>query len=206
MKAVFLRTGFLRSGALVLAAALAGCTAQWGGGPRVATEATRFHLGDPIARGPIAVEPADPRDSQSPEFRTYADIVARQLGRLGWTVTPGLTSSEQVAVVNVQRATRETYKRPPVTIGVGGATGGWRSGVGVGGAFGIGGGRRELVATLLEVRIKRRSDGTVFWEGRADTQAPAASPEAQSQAAVEKLAALLFQDFPGESGRTISGR
>lgn len=209
MKAVFPRAGFLRPGALILAAALAGCTAQWGGGaPRSATEATRFHLGDPIARGPIAVEPADPRDSQSPEFRAYADIVARQLGRLGWTVTPGLTSSEQVAVVNVQRATRETYKRPPVTIGIGGATGGWHSGVGVGvgGAFGIGGGRRELVATLLEVRIKRRSDGTIFWEGRADTQAPAASPGAQSQAAVEKLAALLFQDFPGESGRTISGR
>lgn len=202
MKAVF-----LRAGAILLAASLAGCaTTENGPGAPSGTEVTRFHLGgDPIARGQISIEPADPGAGNSPEFRTYADIVGRQLTRLGWTVT-NLAGSEQVAIVNVSRGSRDTYRRPPVTIGIGGGTGGWNGGVGGGASFGVGGGRREVVGTLLEIRIKRRSDGSVFWEGRGTTEAPPASALAQPAAAVEKLAASLFQDFPGESGRTIRTR
>jgi hypothetical protein len=90
-----------------------------------------------------------------------------------------------------------------VTIGIGGGTGGWHSGVGGGASFGVGGGPREVVGTLLDVRIKRRSDGTVFWQGQASIEQPAASADAQPAVTVEKLAAALFRDFPGESGRTI---
>jgi hypothetical protein len=199
MKAVF-----LRAGAILLAASLAGCaTTEGGPGGRSATEVTRYHLGNPIARGQIAIEAADPRDSATPEFRIVADIVGRQLAQLGWTIvgTPG--TSEQVAIVTVSRGSREAYKRPPVTIGIGGGTGGWHSGVGGGASFGVGGGPRDVVGTLLDVRIKRRSDGTVFWQGQATTETLASSPDAQPAAAVEKLAAALFRDFPGESGRTI---
>jgi hypothetical protein len=199
MKAVF-----LRAGAILLAASLAGCaTTQGGPGGGGGTEVTRYHLGNPIARGQIAIEAADPRDSATPEFRIFADIVGRQLTQLGWTIvaTPG--TSEQVAIVTVSRGSREAYKRPPVTIGIGGGTGGWRGGVGGGASFGVGGGPREVVGTLLDVRIKRRSDGTVFWQGQATTEMLASSPDAQPAAAVEKLAAALFRDFPGESGRTI---
>src|SRR3954469_4681458 len=97
MKAVF-----LRAGAILLAVSLAGCetTSQSPGAPG-GTEVTRFHLGGQIARGPIAIEAADPSANNSAEFRTYADIVAGQLTRLGWTVMPNVGSSEQVAIVNV---------------------------------------------------------------------------------------------------------
>ena len=74
------------------------------------------------------------------------------------------------------------------------STTGWPSGLGQGG------GGANLVATLLDVRIQRRSDGTVFWQGRAVTEMPVGTPRAQI---VERLAEALFRDFPGESGRTI---
>ena len=93
-----------------------------------------------------------------------------------------------------------------MTIGIGGGTGGWHGGVGGGASFPVGGGSKLVTGTMLEVRLKRRSDGTVIWEGRATTEAPTGSPEAGIVPAVEKLANLLFQDFPGESGRTIRAR
>jgi hypothetical protein len=200
MKAVF-----LRAGAILLAASLAGCatTDTGGAGGRSGMEVTRYHLGNPIARGQIAIEAADPRDTATPEFGVYSGIVGRQLAQLGWTVVNAVPNSEQVAIVGVSRGSRETYKRPPVTIGIGGGTGGWHSGVGGGASFGVGGGAREVVGTLLDVRIKRRSDGTVFWQGQASIEVPAASADAQPAVTVEKLAAALFRDFPGESGRTI---
>src|SRR5881409_1036205 len=123
MKAVF-----LRAGALLLAASLAACTTTWGGDSGSAhygTEATRFHLGDPIARGPIAIEAVTPAETASPEFRTYADIVARHLAQLGWTVVGSVGGSEQVAIVNVQQRSMADVRRPPVTIGVGAGSYGW---------------------------------------------------------------------------------
>ena len=50
----------------------------------------------------------------------------------------------------------------------------------------------------------RLSDGAVVWEGRAQTEAPGNAPSAQPGLAADKLARALFQDFPGESGRTIT--
>lgn len=175
------------------------------------TRVTRFHLGQPIAPGQIAVEPLMPVDRGSPEYQTYAGIVAAQLARIGFTEAPGLKASEQVAVIQVDRGTREALaQRSPVSIGIGGGVGGggYRGGgVGLGGgiSFPIGKSRsNEIVMTRLVVQIKRRSEGTVIWEGRAETAASISAPDARPAAAVQRLATALFQGFPGESGRTIT--
>lgn len=195
---------FFAGGCALLLASLAACNTT--GKP--SANVTRFHLGQPIARGQIAVEAADPAMATGPEFRTYAAAVERQLARLGWPVVQTVGQSEQVALIDVQRGSREMLdQRGPVSVGVGGGTGGWGSGVGVGVGFNLGGGgSRERIGTMLSVRIKRRSDGTVFWEGRAVTEARGDSPEADPAVAVERLAEALFRDFPGESGRTIRVR
>jgi hypothetical protein len=198
MKAVFARITVL-----ALVAATAGCTTT-GTAP---VDVTRFHLGQDIARGEIAVETFDVPDRGGPEFQTYAAAVERQLSRLGWkVVSPG--RSEQVALVGIERADYlGPPQRGPVTIGIGGGTGGWNSGVGAGVGFNLGGGGgRDLVATTLQVRIKRRSDGTVFWEGRAAAQSRADRPEGQPTVVADRLAEALFRDFPGESGHTIRVR
>ena len=194
-------------GALAGIALLSGCMTDAGPTP---PSVTRFHLGQPIARSVIAIEPSDPADASSLEFDAVADAVARELTRLGWTVEKRNARSEQVAVVTVSQESRIAPRRSGLSIGIGGGTGsyGRRSGVGVGGGVSVPVGRttNELVATQLAVRIQRRSDATVAWEGRADYEARAGTPDASRAAAANRLAAALFRDFPGESGRTIRVR
>ena len=193
--------------ALAAAAALSGCAMDMGGGVATDVAATRFHLGQPIARGEIRVEGGEAVDMGAPELVVLAVPVERELTRLGWTVTRGNARSEQVAVVRLRQGRRAATSGSGLSIGIGGGTGGYRSGAGVGvGATIPIGGSGPIVISELSVRIQRRSDGSVAWEGRAVTEARETSPLASPQAAADRLAAALFQDFPGESGRTIRVR
>ncbi|MEA3035276.1 MAG: hypothetical protein QOH04_1038 [Sphingomonadales bacterium] len=193
-----MKTAFLRSAALALAAVLAACTTGGGGGATVragGVEVGRFHLGEPIAHAQIAIEPFDRADAARPDFAAAAAAVGRQLQRLGWTVvTTAGGQSEQIALVALQSGSREAIAaRSAARVGRGFASGP---------ASTAPGGN----ATLLEVAIRRRSDGTVFWEGRALSDARPGSAEPVGAAAAERLATALFRDFPGESGRIIRVR
>ena len=192
-----MKTTFLRNSALGLALALAACAS---GGPKGApagpgVDVARFHLGEAVARARIAVEPFDKADGNRPEFPAYAAAVGRQLTRLGWTVVPTTTGSEQIALIDLEQGSREAVA----------ALSAARIGRGLS-ATPPSGASANVTASLLEVAIRRRSDGTVFWEGRAVGEAPTGSPEAARTAVVERLAEALFRDFPGESGRTIRVR
>jgi hypothetical protein len=197
-------------GALFASLLLSSCAMEMGGGAASGAQVTRFHLGQPIARGQIAVEATDPVEANSLEFAQIAASVERELGRLGWAVEKGNGRTEQVALVRVDQAARAASRRSGVSIGLGVGGGSYGRhggvGVGVGGTIPITGGTNQLVATQLSVRIQRRSDATVAWEGRAETEARGNSPLAGRSAAADRLAAALFRDFPGESGRTIRVR
>ena len=158
--------------ALILVLGLSGCESMRGGGALPSgASVTRTHLGQPIARGEIRVEPSSDA-AASPDFAQEEAAVGRELARLGWMVVPSKATTEQVAIVRVNQASRPDNR----------------------------------VWTELRVRIQRRSDATVAWEGRAEAEAPAGSPAAARGAAVDALAEALFRDFPGESGRTIRVR
>jgi len=175
-------------------------------GAREGASVTRFHLGQQIARAEIRVEPGD-ANVGGLEFSALAAPVERELVRLGWTVAGGNARSEQVAIVRIQQGRRATSSGGGLSIGIGGGTGGYRSGagLGVGGTIPLGG-SGPIVVTELSVRIQRRSDATVAWEGRANLEARENTPLADPRAAADLLAAALFRDFPGESGRTIRVR
>jgi hypothetical protein len=186
---------FSSAAALMLVASLPGCATYADHGR---AEVTRFHSGQPIPRGRIAIEAFNPAYAGSPAFQQDAVAVANHLSRLGWTVVPS-AEADQIAIVDIRQGSRAAYSGSPVTIGIGGFTGGWNSSVGGGASFPVGGGgTRELVGTMLDVRIRRRGEGTTMWEGRAWEEAPGGPGFA-----VERLAEALFRDFPGESGRTI---
>jgi len=193
------------------ATGLAGCTTTDSGPVHV----TRYHLGNPLERGTLAVEPASPGGPASLEFDTYGSAVQTELLGQGYSAAAPNAPTQYLAVVGYTNTLREgPPKPPPFSIGIGGGGytggGGYRGG---GGGVGLSGGisfpigkRRsnDIVVTELSVQIRRRSDGTVVWEGRAQTEAGEHAPAAQPGVAAAKLAHALFLGFPGESGRSIT--
>jgi len=170
-------------------------------------EVTRFHVLDTasLGQGSISVEAAEGQQAQDLEFRTYAAAVSRELTRLGYSVfTPGGEPSRTAATLSVERlVVRPARDGGPVSIGVGGTTGSYGSGVGVGIGLDLSGPPPESIETRISVRIRDRQSKETLWEGRASFLARASSPLAQSQLGAAKMAEALFQDFPGQSGETI---
>lgn len=156
-------------------------------------QVTRFSAAPDVARGSAAPAPGS---APTLEQANYESAVGRELTRLGFV---GGDPMRYTYSVDVTRTTRErTSRRSPVTIGIGGGTGGWGGGIGGGVSFGVGGGgSRDTVVTRLSVQMRERASGRVVWEGRAEGVSDATA------ASVDRLAAALFRDFPGESGRTV---
>ena len=179
--------------------ALAGCVAPVG-----PVEVTRFHVPDlaQLTRGSITVEAASGEDPASLELRAYQSAVARQLVMLGYSEAAG---AAQVAQVRVRRETWQPEKAgSPVSVGVGGSTGSYGSGVGIGLGFDLSGKPPAQTRTELSVTIKDKASGAPLWEGRANFTVRADSPLAGTDLGAPKLAAALFQGFPGNSGETIT--
>ena len=187
-----------RIAALALAGLAAACTTT-----APPTQVTRFHLNQPIARGQITVRPFNPNAQGGLELQSYITAVANELTRQGFTVDPKLTTAEQIATVDVQRNVRPSAipPRSPVSIGVGGGSYGGGLGIAIGTSFGLGGKKsNDITVTTLAVQIKRASDETVVWEGRAVSKA---NVDASAGDEIGRIAAALFKDFPGASGRTV---
>ena len=174
-------------------------------------EVTRFHRAEatPIARGTISVGalPASQIDPQSIEARTYYQAVGAELNRLGYTVVE--SGGDYRAQVDAQRGTDAQFARrgSGVSVGAGGSTGSFGSGVGLGVGLDLtrllGGDPGPRIVTELDARILRNSDDLVIWEGRAQQETFARTEASQLDVISAKLAAALFQGFPGNSGETI---
>lgn len=183
--------------AVALGLVLAGCQSGPSG-----IDVTRFHLGAPIAKGAIFLEPANPAQASDLEFQTYAGEVGRGLSGLGFTLVPTLAQAEYVGVLTYGATTQIGPSKPPVTVGFGVGGGSWGYGGGGGGGVGVqtpvGGGSNLIPVNTLQLQIKRKSDQTMVWEGRAVSYA------GPLNAAVPALTAALLRDFPGAAGKTIN--
>ena len=174
------------------------------------TEVVRYHLGEPIARGTITLQPLDASATPaSLEFQTYAGAVDAQLAANGYSHAAPGTQPEFIATVGFTRSAQEgPPRRSPISIGLGGGgfSGGRHGGgVGLGGGVGfpLGGGRgHDVLVAQLSVTIKRRVDQSPIWEGRAQGVSDIKAADQQAG----KLATALFTGFPGVSGRTITVR
>lgn len=187
--------------ALALPLCLAACATPWAS----PVEVTRFtgSAATQLGSSTIAVRAAPDAPGGTLEFAAYEQAVAAQLTGLGYTVLADGVAA-QVAEVRVMREQRAPdSRRSPVSVGVGGSTGSYGSGVGLGVGLDLSGPKKPIIGTHLAVTIRDNGTGQTLWEGRAAFDATTDSSYAERQAAAARLAAALFGGFPGESGETI---
>jgi hypothetical protein len=171
-------------------------------GPVEVTRFNRASEGVFYGAGSVSVVLAGDTDArQGLAASPYVAAVERELQRVGYS--PKNADSEIVAEIRYAVTTVERERRSPVSVGVGGSTGSFGSGLGVGVGINLGGSASGQVETTLAVRLVRRSDKLVIWEGKASQMAKAGSPAAQPGIAAAKLAEAMFKGFPGVSGETI---
>ncbi|WP_321326397.1 DUF4136 domain-containing protein [uncultured Parasphingorhabdus sp.] len=195
--------GFQSFATLILAGSLlSGCMTAT---PPV--DVTRFHNARlaPIVPGTVSIRANVTDDDRSIEYASYNAALLRELQRVGFTeARDDSEKSDYVVRYTLERAVLSAGgARSPVSVGVGGSTGSRGSGVGLGIGIDLSGPPKDKIVTDLSVRIAKRLNGNVIWEGRASVEAKEGSPAAQPGLAASKLAEALFKDFPGESGTTI---
>jgi hypothetical protein len=185
---------------LAAAMMVAGCTTT------PTAQVTRFHLNQPIPKDTLTVVPATGIDPNSLEFRSYAEDVSRQFAALGFPPAPVPGKSAYVVTINAAQSSGVAPPTSsPVSIGFGGATGGSGFGMGGGVSVPVGGSGAQVVNNnQVALQMKRRSDNSIVWEGRASQQVPANSANASLAASVPLLTSLLLKDFPGLSGQTLT--
>jgi hypothetical protein len=171
-------------------------------GPVEVTRFNRVAEGVPYGNGSFGVEVAgESAADRSLSASPYVAAVTREMQRVGYRNQSG--TSDVVAEIRFGARMIRPERRSPVSVGVGGSTGSYGSGIGLGVGINLGGSAAAQLQTTLSVRIIRRSDQLVIWEGTAVQSAKAVSPDAQPAIAAAKLAEALFKDFPGVSGETI---
>ena len=179
---------------------LSGCVVPTG--PVEVTRFNRAAEGVTYGNSTYSVEVAgDSAAGQGLAATPYVAAVAREMQRVGYSDKLGggsdVTTEVRVTTADI------SPQRNPLSVGVGGSAGSYGSGVGLGIGIDLSGRSKWQVETTLSVRIIRRSDNLVIWEGKAVQSAKAGSPAAQPGIAASKLAEAMFRDFPGVSGETI---
>lgn len=191
--------------AATAALALSACATTPYTGP---VEVTRFVAPSPAGLGQGTIAITFPDEVKNENARSaFATAVSAQLAQLGYTVVAEGTPAAQVAAIRTTRspiAAAPVRERGPVSVGVGGQTGSFGSGLGMGVGINLGGGREGAnTMTELSVRIGQ-TNGATLWEGRAQLATGVKSPYSQVDASARTLAAGLFKDFPGGNGETVT--
>ncbi len=184
--------------AIALSLALAACAST----PQA--QVLRFHQGQPINRGTIAIQPANPAMANSLEFNAQANAVGAELQRQGFTVVGNPAQAQFVAIVDVQTGERlQAPRQSGLSVGVGGGFSRGNVGMGTSINVPVGGQPQANVAsmTTLSVAITQGAGGPAVWEGRSTLETQAGGQSGTALTPV--LAGTLFKDFPGPSGQTV---
>ena len=190
------------------AGALSACAATGAGPIAGPIEVTRFHQPatlSQLGQTTIFVESAPGQDAGALELAPYKAAVARELVKIGYRET-ARDQAVHIAQIRLERITSQpTPKRGPITVGMGGGTGGYRSRVGLGIGINLGGTKSsQQIITQLAVNIREISTNEALWEGRADFSIGIDSPLAPNEENAAIMADALFREFPGNNGESVN--
>lgn len=144
--------------------------------------------------GTISIEPRTADGEYDPSTRAFADAAAEALGARGFTILDGTGHAAYVAELILSRGEVGTgLARVP----------GQRTAsvVGVGVSIPLATGKSDLVAirrTRLELRIRRRGDSGVLWDGTAVTVREAGTRQGADAAVATDLSQAVLQSYPAE--------
>ncbi len=166
----------------------------------VESNVTRFHQLPTPSGETIEVIAMDPTLQQSIEFGTYAQLIGKKLGDVGYAPPQGnrskLIAEIGYSLIPLQDAIIEN--RSPVSVGVGIGSGSRRGtsvGVGVSTGFGSSSSSAQYIGHL-SMNIVDLTTGTRLYEGHAES----ISRDQNLAQIMPFLIDALFKDFPGESG------
>ena len=145
--------------------------------------------------------------ADSRELATYEAAVIDQLAQVGYRTDVPAGSAAQVVELHIghDEVAPQEVKKPvsgEATVGVSNRG----SMVGLAVAVDLSKPKGALVATRLEARIRDRATQAVLWEGRADIITREGSDKWTQGAIAAKLAAALFDGFPGVAGQPMTER
>jgi len=208
LRAMSSLTSFGRLGlSLFLVALLAACTTN-----TFKADVSRFAVPLPALQGQtFAVVADDPRLAGGIEFGMYANLVAKELEKLGYVRAASPEVSDLLVRFNYgvdsgRERVRTDFVGAGFAYGPWAPWGPWRGGFGYWG-YGFydpwlaGPDIRSytVYTSSIDLKIDRRVDGQRLFEGRAE----AVSRTNRLQWLVPNLVDALFTDFPGRSGETV---
>ena len=156
-----------------------------------------------VIAAPVEVGAGDPRD-----LATFEAAVVDQLAKAGYDVATADPTGGQVTELRLRRAVVEPEEAPhkPVSGAMTMGVSNHGSMMGMALAVDLSKPRKALVSTRLEVRIKDRKSDAALWEGRAEIVTREGDARWGDQAIAARLAAALFDGFPGRTGETTLRR
>lgn len=162
-----------------------------------------------LGKGAVAVTGAPTGSGvESRELATYEAAVIDQLAQLGYRTDGRADDAGQITELHISHDTivPQEEKRSPVSgeMAVGVSNRGTAYGMAVN--VDLTKPRAALIATRLEVRIRDKATGNILWEGRADINTREGDDKWSQGVIANRLAASLFDGFPGRSGEAISQR
>ena len=153
----------------------------------------------PPAAGTISIEAQDKDGSLDRSIPVFVNAVGEAFDTRGFTVLEQPGHAAYVVELRVSRAEvgTGTAKIPAESSSV--MPGGAPNAVGVSARIPFGTGKSTLVPlqrTQLEIRVRKRDDPNILWQGAAITVRAAGSRKGQDAAVASDLSAALLRDYP----------